>query len=98
MSYESIAVYMMANDRNGTIYIGVTSNLIQRAYQHRTHALDGFTKRYHIDKLVWYELHETMETAIHRESRLKKYTRAKKLALIESSNPEWNDLWETITQ
>lgn len=98
MRYEQIAVYIMASLRNGTLYIGVTSYLTKRVYEHRTHAIDGFTKQYGVTMLVYYELHETMESAIHREKRLKKYTRAKKLALIEDFNPEWKDLWEEITQ
>ncbi len=96
MKRECIAVYMMASGRNGTLYIGVTSHLIKRVYEHKTHAVDGFTKTYNVDKLVYFELHETMQAAIHREKRLKKYTRAAKLKLIEEQNPEWNDVYEGI--
>ena len=96
MRRECIAVYMMASQKNCTIYTGVTSHLIQRTYQHRTHAIEGFTKRYAVDLLVWYELHESMEVAIHRGKRIKKYTRAKKIELIEQVNPAWKDLWEDI--
>ena len=96
MRYEQIAVYILASIKNGTLYIGVTSYLLKRIYEHRTHAVDGFTKKYGVTKLVYYEMHETMESAIHRESRLKKYTRIQKLKLIERTNPNWDDLWDSI--
>ena len=96
MRYQQIAVYILASKRNGTLYIGVTSYLTKRIYEHREHLMDGFTKEYGVDQLVYYELHETMEAAIHREKRLKKYTRAAKLKLIETLNPQWNDLWNEI--
>lgn len=96
MRYQQIAVYIMASRRNGTLYIGVSSHLTKRVYEHRTHVVDGFTKKYGVTRLAYYELHETMESAIHREGRIKKYTRAKKLALIEASNPDWKDLWDDI--
>jgi len=86
------AVYIMANGRNGTIYTGVTSNIIARDYQHKTSATQGFTARYGCKLLVWYELHETMESAILREKQIKGGSRAKKLALIEKNNQEWRDL------
>lgn len=86
----------MANSKNGTLYTGVTSHLIQRNYQHRESLLAGFTKKYGIHSLVWYEVHDTMETAIHREKRIKKYKRNQKIRLIEKSNPEWRDLYETL--
>ena len=98
MRREQIAVYIMASAKRGTLYIGATSQFIRRTYQHRTHAVDGFTKRYDVSLLVYYELHESMEAAIHREKRLKKYTRAKKIELIESLNPDWQDLWFHITE
>jgi putative endonuclease len=94
--YEFIAVYIMANQRNGTFYLGVTSNMPRRGYEHRNSIIDGFTKKYGIHLLVYYESYETMESAIHREKRLKKYTRKMKLALIEKMNPEWKDLYETL--
>ena len=93
-----IAVYILASKRNGTLYVGVTSHLMQRIYEHRNHLVDGFTNKYGVTQLVYYELHETMEAAIHRKDRLKKYKRVQKLKLIESVNPDWNDLWEEITQ
>jgi putative endonuclease len=90
------AVYLLAKSRIGTLYAGVTSNLIQRVHQHRTHAAAGFTAEYEVTRLVWYELHETMESAIIREKRIKKWHRAWKLRLVEESNPYWYDLWESI--
>ena len=86
----------MASKRNGTLYSGVTSNLIQRVWQHREGVVEGFTKRYSCKLLVWYELADTMEAAILREKQLKGGSRAKKLALIETMNPEWRDLFEDI--
>jgi putative endonuclease len=90
------AVYIMANKRNGTIYTGVTSNLSQRAYQHREAMVDGFTKERGCKMLVWHEQHETMEAAITREKQIKGGSRKKKLALIEGLNPHWRDLFEDI--
>ena len=87
---------MMASKRNGTIYTGVTSNLVKRTWQHRTGASEGFTRRYGCKSLVWFELHETMESAILREKQLKGGSRAKKLGLIEAANPDWRDLWDEI--
>jgi putative endonuclease len=93
---KSPAVYIVASDRNGTIYIGVTSDLPGRIHQHRTGALDGFTKRYGAATLVWFEMHETMETAIQREKQLKNWRRDWKLELIEAGNPRWIDLAEDL--
>ena len=90
------AVYVMANRRNGTLYVGVTSNLVQRAYQHRESLVPGFTARYGCKKLVWYEMCEEMIPAIAREKQIKGGSRAKKLALIEALNPEWRDLYDEI--
>ena len=86
-------VYIMANRRNGTLYVGVTSDLPKRAYQHRNGWAPGFTRTYDCKILVWYEVHETMESAILREKQIKGGSRAKKLALIESVNPDWKDLY-----
>ena len=83
---------MLASQRNGTLYIGVTSNLPQRMYQHREGIVDGFSKKYSIKMLVYYELCEDMNSAIAREKALKGITRAKKIALIELANPDWEDL------
>ena len=90
------AVYMMANRKNGAIYIGVTSNLPGRAWQHRGDVTDGFTKRYGCKLLVWFEVHEDMEQAILREKQLKAGSRKKKIALIEGANPDWRDLYPQI--
>jgi putative endonuclease len=90
------AVYLLASQRNGTLYIGVTSNLIQRIWQHREGLAEGFTKKYGVKTLVWYELHTTMESAIAREKALKKWNRDWKLKLIEQTNPQWLDLWPEI--
>jgi predicted GIY-YIG superfamily endonuclease len=87
---------MMANQRNGTLYVGVTSDLLKRAHQHREGVVRGFTKTYGCKLLVWYEVHETMESAILREKQIKGGSRAKKLALIESINPEWKDLYPSL--
>ena len=89
-------VYLLASQRNGTFYIGVTSNLIQRIWQHREGLAEGFTQKYGVKTLVWYEQHATMESAIAREKALKKWNRAWKLKLIEETNPQWRDLWPEI--
>ena len=90
------AVYIMANKRNGTLYIGVTSDLPQRVWQHREGVADGFSKRYGCKLLVWFELHSTMEHAILREKQLKAGSRRKKITLIEAANPQWRDLFAEI--
>ena len=79
-------VYLLASHRLGTLYIGVTSNLIKRVYEHRNELVDGFTKRFEVHDLVWYEVHERMESAILREKQMKKWTRIAKIDLIESIN------------
>jgi len=89
-------VYILASGKNGTIYIGVTSDLVKRVWQHKNCLIEGFTKRYKVHCLVWYELHENMNSAIEREKRLKEWKRAWKLRLIEDFNPDWQDLYETI--
>ncbi len=89
-------VYMMASKRNGTLYIGVTNDLGRRAYEHRTGLYPGFTRRYAVKQLVWYETYETMPAAIQREKRMKKWPRAWKLEAIESFNPDWDDLYDTL--
>ena len=90
------AVYLLASKRNGTLYVGVTSDLIARVHQHRRGAVRGFTQEYGVKLLVWFEMHATMETAIQREKRIKKWNRAWKLALIETENPDWRDLAEEL--
>jgi predicted GIY-YIG superfamily endonuclease len=90
------AVYIVANSRNGTLYVGVTSNLPQRIWQHRAGIIGGFTKRYGCKILVWYEMHATMHDAIAREKQIKGGSRKNKLALIEALNPAWRDLYEDL--
>ncbi len=89
-------VYIIANKRNGTLYIGVTSNLIKRVYEHKNELADGFSKKYKLHKLVYYEQHLNIEAAITREKQLKKWNRLWKLKLIESINPKWRDLYQDI--
>ena len=88
------AVYLLASRRNGTLYVGVTSNLLGRIQQHRTEAVRGFTRDYGVKRLMWFEQHATMDSAILREKRIKKWNRDWKLQLIEEENPEWRDLAE----
>ncbi|MBI4764504.1 MAG: GIY-YIG nuclease family protein [Deltaproteobacteria bacterium] len=90
-------VYILASQRNGTLYIGVTSDLVKRVWQHRNNLIEGFTKRYGVHILVWYESHETLESAITREKNIKKWNREWKLSLIEKSNPLWQDLYDQLT-
>ena len=90
------AIYIVASARNGTLDTGVTSDLPQRAWQHREGVADGFTKRHGCTMLVWYEMAGTMEAAIVREKQIKAGSRAKKLAVIEGMNPQWRDLFEQI--
>ena len=90
------AVYILASRPNGTLYIGVTSNLVQRIWQHRENLADGFTKKHAVKMLVWYELHETMKDAIARERAIKEWRRFWKIELIESLNPGWQNLFESI--
>ena len=87
-------VYILASKRNGTLYVGVTSNLRRRMEEHRRGLIDGFTKRYGVKRLVWAERHETIASAIQREKTIKKYPRRWKLNLIEGLNPQWRDLCE----
>src|SRR5215471_20967083 len=89
-------VYIMANKRNGTLYTGVTSDLPKRAFEHREGLIPGFSAKYGCKILVWYEVHESMVEAIAREKQIKAGSRRKKLALIETLNPEWKDLYESI--
>ena len=94
--YKQPCVYILCSKRNGTLYIGVTSNLIQRIHQHRTGMAEGFTKRYNVHQLAWYEIHEIMETAIKREKQLKRWSRKAKLRIIEQHKPDWKDLWHDL--
>jgi len=90
------AVYILASKRNGTLYTGVTSDLLKRVWEHKNDLVESFTRRYHVHFLVWYELHETMESSILREKRIKGWKREWKLRLIESANPNWKDLYHSI--
>src|SRR5512139_1857732 len=89
-------VYILASKRDGTLYIGVTNDLVRRVWEHKTDAVDGFTKKYGVHQLVWYEVAETAFAAIAREKQLKKWNRAWKLRLIEKMNPDWKDLYAEI--
>lgn len=90
------AVYILASGYNGTLYIGVTSNLIQRIWQHKSDLVEGFTEKYGVHSLVYYEVHEQMLIAIEREKQLKKWNRQWKIDLIEKANPAWKGLWEEL--
>ncbi len=90
-------VYILANKPYGTLYIGVTSNLVRRVWEHKNDFVAGFTRRYRVHRLIWHEVHESMESAISREKALKKWNRAWKIELIEKSNPKWIDLYEEIS-
>ena len=90
------AVYILSSKRNGTIYVGVTSDLLKRVWEHRNNLAEGFTKRYGVHQLVWYELHGSLESAIKREKRLKDWKRKWKVQLIEKTNPNWEDLYPSI--
>ncbi len=89
-------VYILASKRNGTLYTGVTSDLVGRMYQHRNAVIEGFTKKYGVHLLVWYEHTESIEAAIQREKQIKRWKREWKLNLIEKENPEWKDLYEKL--
>jgi putative endonuclease len=90
-------VYILASRRNGTLYIGMTDDLMQRIWQHRMEVVPGFTKQYGVKTLVWYERHETRESALMRERQLKKWNRSWKLRIIERTNPTWRDLWNDLS-
>jgi len=91
-------VYLMTNRRDGTLYLGVTSDLARRAWQHREGLIGGFTKQYGLKCLVWYEWHDDIRTAIQREKTMKHWPRAWKVRLIHAMNPDWDDLYETLNQ
>lgn len=94
--FKQPCVYILASDRNGTLYVGVTSNLIKRVWEHKNDLVPGFTKRYSVHDLVWYEMHDSMESAIAREKTIKEWKRQWKLELIERENPEWKDLYSGL--
>ncbi len=89
-------VYLLASKRNGTWYVGLTSDLVKRVWQHKNDVVAGFTKRYGVHQLVWFEGHESMESALAREKAIKEWKRQWKLKLIEAVNPEWRDLYEDL--
>jgi putative endonuclease len=91
-------VYILASRRNGTLYVGVTSNLVKRVWEHKEKLVKGFTSKYGVDRLVYYEIFDDPENAIKREKRLKEYKRQWKIDLIEKGNSEWKDLYEEIVQ
>ena len=91
-------VYILASKRNGTLYIGATNNLVRRVWEHKNDVVEGFTRKYGVHQLVWYEVADTPDAAITREKQLKKWNRAWKLRLIEEKNPHWNDLYQGIAQ
>ena len=90
------SVYLLASRKHGTLYVGVTSDLVQRVWQHKNGAFEGFTKRYGVHDLVWYEPHDTMFSAIAREKAIKEWKRAWKIELIEAGNSEWRDLYADL--
>jgi len=93
---KQAAVYILASKRNGTLYVGVTSDLGKRVWEHKNDLVEGFTKRYGVHQLVYYELHEEIVSAIRREKQIKKWNRSWKLELIKKQNPEWRDLWDGV--
>ncbi len=93
---KSAYVYILASGRNGTLYTGVTSDIIKRVYEHKQHLVDGFTKRYDVTNLVWFERYDNMTDAISREKQMKEWKRNWKLATIEAVNPSWEDLYTSL--
>ncbi len=93
---EHFYIYILASDRRGTLYIGVTSHLLKRVYEHKNGLVEGFTKNYAVHRLVYYEIAQNSETALSRERQMKKWKRAWKLKLIEEHNPEWADLYDGL--
>ena len=93
---KAYCVYLMASGRNGTLYLGATSDLIKGVHQHKTGAADGFTKKYHVDRLVWFEQHESANSMVTRERQLKEWKRDWKIEMIETLNPMWRDLYGEI--
>jgi len=89
-------VHILASGWNGTLYVGVTSDLLKRVWEHKNDVIEGFTKTYRVHNLVWFEQHETMESAILREKAIKEWKRAWKVELIEEANPKWQDLYDTL--
>ena len=97
MSEKRACVYILASKRNGTLYVGVTSDIARRAWQHRSNGVSGFVRDYGVHRLVFVEFHETMADTILRETQIKKWRRAWKLELVERHNPQWRDLYDDLT-
>jgi putative endonuclease len=97
-SERQFFVYILASKRYGTLYIGVTNNLVRRIWEHRNDVAEGFTRQHGVHMLVWFEVHSTAEAAIRREKRLKFWQRQWKIELIEAANPEWRDLFDEIAR
>ena len=97
MSESRGYVYILCNERYGTLYVGVTSDLVKRVWEHKEHLVPGFTTKYRIDRLVWFENHESIEEAITREKQIKEWRRDWKVNLIQSANPDWRDLYDELT-
>ena len=93
---KSFCVYILSSKKNGTLYVGVTSDLIKRTWEHKESLVDGFTKKYNVKKLVYYEQHQNAQSAIQREKQLKEWKRKWKLELIEKLNPKWSDLYDSL--
>lgn len=96
MKERQFFVYMLASQKNGTLYVGVTSDLVRRIWEHKHDLVEGFTKKYRVHELVWFEQHNTAISAITREKQIKKWNRSWKIELIEVENPDWNDLFDGI--
>ena len=96
MREKQPCIYILASKRNGTLYIGVTSDLVKRVWEHKNDLVEGFTKKYAVHRLMYYEMLENMESAIQREKQLKKWNRDWKIDLIEKGNPEWHDLYDSL--
>jgi putative endonuclease len=94
---EQAYIYFMSNRYNKVLYVGITSNLIKRVWEHKIKVVDGFTKRYNLNKLVYYEIYDDIETAINREKQIKSWSRKKKAELINALNPSWDDLYEKLS-
>ena len=98
MLTRSYFVYIMTNKKHGTLYTGVTNDLVRRVYEHREGLVEGFTRKHDLKKLVWFEPHDDIEQAILREKRIKRWRREWKIQMIQKQNPDWDDLWEEISQ
>lgn len=94
--FKNPSVYILASGKNGTLYVGVTSDLVKRVWQHKQDLIEGFTKKYGVHDLIYYEMHADMTEAIRREKQIKKWNRNWKIELIEKANPAWRDLWKDI--